>query len=37
MESALACYHSEEYQQARLARAGVAEAMITIVEGSAES
>ena len=33
MESALACYHSEEYQQARAARADVADAMITIVEG----
>lgn len=33
MESALACYHSAEYQQARAARADVAEAMITLVEG----
>ncbi|WEF28798.1 DUF1330 domain-containing protein [Klebsiella aerogenes] len=33
MASALACYHSEEYQQARAARADVADAMITIVEG----
>ncbi|MEE4481458.1 DUF1330 domain-containing protein [Serratia ficaria] len=37
MESALACYHSAEYRQARAARADVAEAMITIVEGLAGS
>jgi uncharacterized protein (DUF1330 family) len=33
METALACYHSPEYQRARQERASVAEAMITIVEG----
>lgn len=33
MESALACYHSPEYQLAREARTSVAEAMITIIDG----
>ncbi|AIR60442.1 hypothetical protein LH23_07170 [Cedecea neteri] len=33
METALACYHSPEYQRARQERANVAEAMIAIVEG----
>jgi len=31
--TALACYHSEAYQLARARRAGVADAMITIVDG----
>ncbi|EAO9157842.1 DUF1330 domain-containing protein [Salmonella enterica subsp. enterica serovar Muenchen] len=33
MESALACYHSEEYQLARKKRVSASEALITIIEG----
>ncbi|PKH22360.1 hypothetical protein CIG19_13745 [Enterobacterales bacterium CwR94] len=32
-QQALACYHSEAYQQAKAARAEVADVMITIVDG----
>jgi len=34
-QTALACYHSEEYQLARQQRIDVAKAMITIVDGLA--
>ncbi len=34
-QTALDCYHSAEYQQAKQQRAAVADAMITIVEGLA--
>lgn len=34
-DTALACYHSEAYQQARRARQDAAEVMITIVDGVA--
>ncbi|WP_380178470.1 DUF1330 domain-containing protein [Kalamiella sp. sgz302252] len=34
-QSALDCYHSEEYSKARTARANIADAMITIVDGMA--
>ncbi|WP_241971964.1 DUF1330 domain-containing protein [Serratia odorifera] len=33
--TALACYHSDAYQRAKQQRDGVAEAMITIVDGVA--
>ncbi|EJR2897586.1 DUF1330 domain-containing protein [Salmonella enterica] len=33
MESALACYYSEEYQLARKKRVSASEALITIIEG----
>lgn len=36
-ETALACYHSEAYQQARQARENVAEVMITLVDGIPDS
>jgi len=32
-QTALACYHSEEYQRAKKSRDAVADAMITIVDG----
>lgn len=32
-QTALACYHSDAYQQAKAQRANVAEAMITILDG----